>query len=75
MAQLRTDSVCGTCRAKHPGTSDWLSPALEKLTPERSCQPWSWRTQGAEEAMTGDLQPSSLYMSCQETCIPTEQMD
>lgn len=23
------------CGMKHPGVSDWLSPALEKLTPDR----------------------------------------
>lgn len=50
-----------------------LSPALEKLNPDKSCQPWSWRTEGTEEALTRDVQPLSLYVSCQETCIPTEQ--
>lgn len=60
---------------KHPSVSDWLSPALEKLTPGRSHQPWSRRPKGTEEALTGDLQPLSMYVSCQEMCSPTEQMD
>lgn len=65
----------GTCGMKHPGMSKWLVPALEKLTPDRLCQPWSRRTQGTEEALTRDIQPPSLCVSCQEICTATEQMD
>lgn len=66
-------SLQGLRGAKRPGVSGWLSPPVEKLTSDRSQQPWAQRKPGAPTTPSCEPGSAPTYRATAEPGVVPRQ--